>query len=154
MACFIVPAAEAVITTTATKILQSKEKKEKNLHMDLNQSDLAEDSKSVQDIEMMKKIPFSRKLKWLNRLLWGGSALLAFEHLWHGEIVPYFPFLSAAASPADTAEMLQEMSTVGVSMAVIVTIVWLGIVCVSGIVEKRAGIDEEQIKSESGKQEV
>ena len=85
-----------------------------------------------------EKIPFSRKLGWLNKLLWGGSGLLAFEHVWHGEVVPWFPFLTAASNPADVTEMLQEMSTVGVTMAVLVTAVWAGMLVVSSVIEKRA----------------
>ena len=61
-------------------------------------------------------------------MLWGGVLLLAFEHFWHGEIVPFPPFLAAMSSPEDTAEMLHEIATVGVSMAVIVTAAW-GLVC-------------------------
>ena len=57
-------------------------------------------------------------------MLWGGSVLLAFEHLWHGEIVPWFPFLTAAGDPESTAEMLREMATAGVSMALLITVVW------------------------------
>ena len=34
--------------------------------------------------------------------------------------------------------MLHEMSTVGVSMAVLVTLVWLGMLGVSALIEKRA----------------
>ena len=37
------------------------------------------------------KTPFSRKLKWLCYMLFGGPALPAFEHIWHGEVVPWFP---------------------------------------------------------------
>mgnify|MGYP007069974341 CR=1 FL=1 len=55
------------------------------------------------------KIPFSRKLKWLSAMLWGGVILLAFEHLWHGEIAPFFPFLTAMSDAASTAEMLKEI---------------------------------------------
>lgn len=127
MACFVVPAAEAIVTTVIAKVLKKKEKEtgKEKIQMDGN-------------TETVSKIPFSRKLKWLNGLLWGGSALLAFEHVWHGEVVPWFPFLTAAADPADAAEMLHEMSTVGVSMAVLVTLVWLGMLGVSALIEKRA----------------
>jgi hypothetical protein len=52
--------------------------------------------------------------------------------------VPWFPFLTAASDPADTAEMLHEMSTIGVTMAVLVTVVWLGMVVVSSVIEKKA----------------
>ena len=128
MACFTVPVAEAVITTIITKVVKSKEKKEEALHVSL------EGTKDVTS----HKIPFSRKMKWLNNLLWGGSALLAFEHLWHGEIVPYFPFLTGAMDPADTSEMLHEMATTGVTMAVLVTAIWGGMLAVCHVMEKRA----------------
>ena len=71
------------------------------------------------------------------KLLFGGSFLLAFEHLWHGEVVPWPPFLTAAADPADRAQMLHEMSTVGVMMAVSVTLLWAAMVVVSLVREKR-----------------
>ena len=64
--------------------------------------------------------------------------LLAFEHLWHGEVVPWAPFLTAMESPDSTSEMLQEMSTVGVSMAVLVTVIWGGMVAVSSLLQKKA----------------
>ena len=127
MACFVVPAAEAIVTTVIAKVMEKKEK-------ETGKGKIQADSNT----ETVSKIPFSRKLKWLNGLLWGGSALLAFEHVWHGEVVPWFPFLTAAADPADAAEMLHEMSTVGVSMAVLVTLVWLGMLGVSALIEKRA----------------
>jgi len=123
MACFVVPAAEAVVTTVVHKVVTAKEKKE--------------GIASLQHGDLSTKIPFSHKLKWLNNMLWGGSALLAFEHIWHGEVTPWFPFLSAADSASETAEMLHEMSTAGVAMAVLVTGVWLGISAISSIIEKR-----------------
>ncbi|MGN0479894.1 MAG: hypothetical protein ACI4GO_10725 [Hominenteromicrobium sp.] len=126
MACFLVPAAEAVVTTIAAKVIQSKEKEE-TVKLSLSDG-------SVQETE---KIRFSTKLGWLNKLLWGGSALLAFEHLWHGEVVPFFPFLTAVEN-GETAEMLAEMGSAGVMMAVLVTAVWVGMLAVSSIVEKRA----------------
>ncbi len=66
----------------------------------------------------------------------GGSALLAFEHVWHGEVVPWFPFLTAMSNPADTAEMLAEMGSIGVTMAVLITAVWGGMVLVTNSMEK------------------
>lgn len=121
MACFLVPAAEAIVLTIARKVML----KEKD----------SDASKPVSAESV--KIPFSRKLKWLTNLLWGGSALLAFEHVWHGEVTPWFPFLTAAADPGDAAEMLHEMATSGVAMAVLVTIVWLAMVAVTGAAEKK-----------------
>ena len=137
MACFIVPAVEAVVTTIATKVVKSKEIKSENLEVGL-------DSKDIESVKEKSKIPFSRKLGWLGNLLWGGSGLLAFEHLWHGEVVPWFPFLTAAGNSADAAEMLHEMSTVGVGMAGLVTAVWIGMVAVSSALEKKSNEVEEQ----------
>ena len=71
-------------------------------------------------------------------MLLGGSALLMFEHIWHGEVVPWFPFLTAAENPEDLLEMLHEMATVGVTMALLVTAVWAVIVTVVSIIEKRS----------------
>ena len=63
--------------------------------------------------------------------------MLAFEHIWHGEVVPYFPFLTAMYNPQDTAEMLSEMSTVGVSMAALITLVWAGICAIADMKVKK-----------------
>ncbi len=65
------------------------------------------------------------KLRWLNALLWGGTILLAIEHIWHGEVVPWPPFLTAMKNPSDTAAMFHEMATNGVAMAVTVTFLWV-----------------------------
>lgn len=113
MACFVVPMAEAMVATAVSKVLIKKE-----------------EQKSMQEIEDgfindtgSCRIG-ARQIKKLSNFLWGGSVLLAFEHLWHGEIMPYFPFLTAANNPADLTKMLHEMSTVGVTMAVVVTLFW------------------------------
>ena len=129
MACFLVPTAEAIVTTVIAKAADKDEKKDLT---DLSASEAA----AVE--EKPHKISFVRKLKWLSNLCWGGAVLLCFEHLWHGEVVPFPPFLTAASDPADTAVMLHEMSTVGVCMAVLVTAVWVAMVIVSNVIEKRA----------------
>ena len=131
MACFIVPAAEAIVTTIAAKVIEKKE---------LN-SEAAAQTNEETSVSTVR-ITFSRKLKWLRNLLWGGTVLLAFEHVWHGEVVPWFPFLTAARDPVDTAEMLLEMGTVGVAMAVLITAVWVGMVVVASVIERRALPDE------------
>ena len=69
-------------------------------------------------------------------MLWGGSALLAFEHVWHGEVVPFFPFLTAVKD-GNAMEMLHEMATAGVSMALLVTAVWGIMVGVVSMMEKK-----------------
>ena len=134
MACFLVPAAEAVITTIAAKAMKSKSKEVS-----------AKISFAENSVEEATKIEFSTKLGWLNKLLWGGSALLAFEHVWHGEIIPTFPFLTAVQT-GETAEMLGEMFSTGTTMAVLITAVWFGMLAVSSIVEKRALKDAKKVK--------
>lgn len=121
MACFTVPAAEAIITTIAGKIIKSKE---------IKQGITSGEKESP-------KITLSTKIGWLNKMLWGGSALLAFEHVWHGEVVPFFPFLTAVKD-GEASEMLHEMATAGVCMALLVTAVWGVMVAVSGLMEKYA----------------
>ena len=120
MACFLVPTTEEIVTTVADKIVRSKEKK-------------SETETTANDIP---KVHMSEKLGWLNKMLWGGSALLAFEHLWHGEVIPTFPFLTAVQN-GETSEMLAEMGTAGVGMAVLVTLIWGGMVVASNVIEKR-----------------
>lgn len=130
MACFLVPAAEAIVVTgfaVAAKIKENKQKAQEFTYT----------AKSG-ELETGEKVSLSRKLSWLAYLLFGGCILLAFEHIWHGEVVPWYPFLTAASNPQDTAEMLLEMSTVGVTMAVIVTAVWGIMVFASGLIEKKA----------------
>lgn len=120
MACFLVSAAEAVVVTAAAKSAEKKGGTSENTH------------------ERTERITLAKKLKWLSNMLWGGSLLLAFEHVWHGEIVPWFPFLTAMNNAADTAEMLQEMATVGVTMAVLITAVWGIMVLVTNRMERKA----------------
>lgn len=106
MACFIVPAAEAAAVTVAKKQIARKSRN------------------GAPPESTERSLNLVRKLTWLTNLLWGGALLLAFEHLWHGEVIPYFPFLSALTERSTTQQMLFEMGTVGVGMALLVTAVW------------------------------
>lgn len=125
MACFLIPGAEAVITTIAQKVIEKKEEEKVRL----------EGTEAVTEGTGEK---LSVKLKRLNALLWGGVVLLAFEHLWHGEIKPFFPFLTAAETKGAMAGVLHEMSTVGVGMAVLITLVWAVITLAVDIKLKKA----------------
>lgn len=136
MACFLVPAAEAAITSVAAKKIKENEKEE-----------AVQVSLSEGTVEATK-IKFSTKLGWLNKMLLGGSALLAFEHVWHGEVIPVFPFLTAVKA-GETAGMLKEMGTVGVLMTVVVTSVWGIMVAVSSAMEKKAIADAEAVREEA-----
>lgn len=108
MACFTVPLVEAIVVSSVKKIAKNE-------------------SENI----------FAKKIHLLTKMLYGGSFLLAVEHIWHGEIVPFPPFLTAIKDPQDTIAMFHEMATVGVSMAVLVTGVWALMVVVSNAIEKR-----------------
>lgn len=127
MGCFTVPAAEAIITTVAERIIKSKEKK----------MALSGAVNTKADENETQKISLSTKIGWLNKMLWGGSALLAFEHVWHGEVVPFFPFFTAVKD-GNAMEMLHEMATAGVCMALLVTAAWGIMVGVVSMFEKKS----------------
>ena len=127
MACFIVPAAEAAAVTVAKKQIARKSR----------------NGATPESTE--RSLNLVRKLNWLTNLLWGGALLLAFEHLWHGEVIPYFPFLSALTERSTTQQMLFEMGTVGVGMALLVTAVWgIGLALIRAS-ERRTKVVTEKI---------
>jgi hypothetical protein len=103
MACFLVPMGEAVVTTLVQKVMEKRAGGERG---------------------KIIASGWSRKLSWLNYMLWGGTLMLMAEHVWNGELVLRPPFLTAMSNPADTAVALREMATLGVAMAVFVTAVW------------------------------
>ena len=127
MGCFIVPAAEAVVTTVVAKAVKSKEKEKEVVTIQTDNR-----------MEEAVAIPNSKKIGWLSKMLWGGSGLLAFEHLWHGEVVPFFPFLTAASTKEDAIAMLHEMSTVGTTMCLVVTCVWALMLVAAKSISKKA----------------
>ena len=115
MACFTVPLATAVVATAATKAVPASKRGN----------------------------PFVAKLGWLGKMMFGGSFLLAIEHVYHGEIIFTPPFLTAVKN-GKTADMLHEMATRGVAMAVLLGVVWVGMVCVSTWLERSdAGIEPQ-----------
>ncbi len=102
MACFTVPLATAVAATAAKSALP----------------------------QSARTNPFVAKLGWLGKMMFGGSFLLAIEHVYHGEIIFTPPFLTAVKD-GNTADMLHEMATRGVAMAVLLAVVWVAMVSVS-----------------------
>ena len=131
MACFLVSAAEAVVVG----VVKSVEKKHEEKVIE-----------SGEQVPAKKRVPLSRKLSWLFYMLIGGAILLMFEHVWHGEVVPWFPFLTAMNDPEETAEMLHEMATVGSSMAGLITVVWIGMCLVADRIVNR---QEDTSKNEA-----
>lgn len=135
MACFLVPATEAIVTTIAAKAVKSHEAKRDE---QTKVKTLGED-----------KIPLSKKITRLSGFLWGGSGLLAFEHLWHGEISPFFPFLTAANDPSEMAAAFREMAATGTTMAVAVTAVWAILTVVSDKLLKRKPHNTKELRGET-----
>ena len=129
MACFLVPVGEAIVTTVAQKVIAKKEQKA---------------GRTGSEIASGK---WSQRLGWLNKMLWGGSFLLCLEHIWHGEIVPWWPFLTAMKNPEDARVMAHEIATYGVAMAVTITVIW-AIMCV--VAELRAKAQAKKPAAESG----
>lgn len=80
-----------------------------------------------------RKFPRDLHVGWLNALLWGGTLMLAVEHVAHGEIVPYPPFLTAGL-----AEIIPEMLTIGVPMAIVNVGIWSTIVLVNRRIARAA----------------
>ncbi len=132
MACFLVSAAEAAVVTVVEKHVEKKEKEREASGLS----------------EATSAIPLSRKLKWLSTMLWGGVILLMFEHIWHGEVVPWFPFLTAMENSEDMMEMFKEMATVGVCMMLLVTVVWAVMCAVAERIAKRPATAEATVSKE------
>ena len=112
MACFLVSATVGVGAAVARHIVKHHENK-------------LEIKKKTQLPEKFgSDVKWSQKLAYLELTLFSGSFVLALEHILHGEVVPFPPFLTAASNPADAAEMLTEMGTIGVAMLAILLVAW------------------------------
>ena len=128
MACFIVSAATAAVVSVAKHIVANKENK--------NIVKLDNDASS--------NIKWSKKLSYLELALWGGSFLLLGEHIIHGEITPFFPFITAMSNKNDTIEMLHEMGTVGVLMSLSIILAWsIGLLVLKFISYKKRKHEKE-----------
>jgi hypothetical protein len=132
MACFIAPAGVAIVTTIVQKVVEKKEKAAAPAQ--ISAGDKA--ARETRTAETRGK--WTRRLGWLNTMLWGGTALLALEHVWHGELVPWPPFLTAMETPGAVGPMLREIATYGVAMAVAVVAVWGVMVGIAEVAERRA----------------
>jgi hypothetical protein len=72
----------------------------------------------------------------------GRRILLAAEHVWHGEITPFFPYLTAMANPADTAVMFAEMASIGTSMAVAISLTWISVLSISRYMTNKISVTD------------
>lgn len=77
-----------------------------------------------------EKVPKKWHINWLNTMIFGGTIALGIEHIAHGEIVPWPPFLTAMSNPADMAAMFSEIFSVGVPMTIALVFVWIVMVVV------------------------
>lgn len=132
MACFLVPAGEAIVTTVVQKVVEKKEEG------------------AVAASAGRKRGTWSQRLGWLNNMLWGGCFLLGLEHIWHGEIVPWPPFLTAMESAEETSTMLHEMATYGITMAVVIPAVWAVIVLVAELRSRALELPEAGAQAIAG----
>jgi len=117
MACFVAPAAVAVVTTIVQKVVEKKGRP------------------TVEGRSGRSAAKWAERLRWLNTMLWGGAILLALEHVWHGELVPWPPFLTAIGTPGAVGPMLREIVTHGLTMTAVVIAAWAAMVAVA---ERRA----------------
>lgn len=128
MACFLVSGGEAIVVTAVRAAVKKSEMKKGIVDENGNQlTDPAEHG-----------VCWTRKLSWLMNMLWGGALLLAVEHIWHGEVVPWPPFLTAMQTPDEIPVMLGEMATIGVGMAVLVTVCWAVMTLIADYAAKNA----------------
>ena len=112
MACFLVSAAAGIGVTAAKYIVKHHEKKNE---LKVNEP---------KDYKFGSEVKWSKKLAYLELVLFSGSFVLAGEHMIHGEVVPFPPFLTAMSDPADATEMLHEMGTTGVLMLGLLVAAW------------------------------
>lgn len=110
MACFAVTTVAAVGVAVARHIVKHNEKKiEKNEVVNVSADTLKT----------------SKKLGILEIALFGGSFILAGEHVLHGEVTFTFPFLTSITEGYDAIKtMLAEMGTVGVGMTALIFVAW------------------------------
>ena len=120
MACFLVSATAAIGVGVAKYVVKHHENKF-----------ALETREEPKEYKFGSDVKWSKKLSYLELTLWGGSFLLAIEHVIHGEVTFNPPFLTAMSNAEDTMTMLQEMGTVGVIMFVTLVTAWaLGVLAV------------------------
>ncbi len=113
MACFLATSVAAIGVGIARHVVKHHENK------------FALEVREPKEYKFGSEVKWSKKLSYLEMTLWGGSFLLAIEHVMHGEVVPYFPFLSAMGQGPDAIrEMLTEIGTVGMSMLGLLVLAW------------------------------
>ena len=137
MACFTVSVVGAIGVGIAKHIVKHHEKK------------MLLENKEPKEYKFGSETPWSKKLSYLELTLYGGSLLLLGEHIIHGEVVPYPPFLTAMQNAEDAAQMWKEIGTVGVTMFLLLVFAWAVGVFVSDYVKYRK--HQKEVKPEEAK---
>lgn len=99
MSCFLVPLAQAIVTSAYCKANKN--------------------SVSAQGAG-----PLRRSLPTLEKMLWGGSVMLIVDHIINGELTWRYPFFTALGETGGAGVMLHEILTVGLPISVALTLVW------------------------------
>lgn len=78
------------------------------------------------------KVPAKYHVEWLFLMLWGGTAMLIFDHVANHEIVPYYPFFTRSWD-----QIWPEVLKIGLPMTIIVFAIWYLAVRISWLAEKK-----------------
>ena len=97
MSCFIVPMAQAIVTSAYRKV----------------------NEKSIKTADSALK----RQIPALEKMLWGGTVMLIVDHIINGELTWQYPFFTALETGGFPV-MLRELLTVGVPMSLVLTAIW------------------------------
>ena len=98
MSCFIIPMAQAIVTSAYRKV----------------------NEKSIKTADSALK----RQIPALEKMLWGGTVLLIVDHILNGELTWQYPFFTALETGGFPV-MLREILTVGIPMSMVLTAVWV-----------------------------
>ena len=141
MACFVVSAVAAIGVGAAKYVVKHHEKK--------NELVVSE----PKEYKFGSEVKWSKKLAYLELMLWSGSFVLAGEHVLHGEVSPYPPFLTAAGEgPEAVSEMLTEMGTVGVVMLAALVATWaVGVLVVDFIKYRKHKMAKKEVPAVEAK---
>ena len=141
MACFVVSAVAAIGVGAAKYVVKHHEKK--------NELTISE----PKEYKFGSEVKWSKKLAYLELMLWSGSFVLAGEHVLHGEVSPYPPFLTAAGEgPEAVSEMLTEMGTVGVVMLAALVATWaIGVLVVDFLKYRKHKTSKKEVPAVEAK---
>ena len=141
MACFVVSAVAAIGVGAAKYVVKHHEKKNE---LTINEP---------KEYKFGSEVKWSKKLAYLELMLWSGSFVLAGEHVLHGEVSPYPPFLTAAGEgPEAVSEMLTEMGTVGVVMLAALVATWaIGVLVVDFLKYRKHKMAKKEVPAVEAK---